>query len=158
MPSGDAMFAAILGVFIFPRNRSFAVLLILSAAASRVARGLHSVLQVFFGIVVGFLVVFFHRQYGAPFQIVAWAFSFLSPFLTFFDRRLRGTCDPGYVYNLHSWVLMDLGILAFDILVCPVGGFQCVTATRIAVAWFLRIVFDWIGSYFVLKGVTFCLV
>jgi membrane-associated phospholipid phosphatase len=157
MPSGDAMFATIVASLIFPRNRYFAILLILSIAASRVARGLHSVLQVFFGIVGGFLVVFLSRHYRATFQIVTWVFSFLSPFLTFFDRRLQGTCDPGYVYNLHSWVVMDLGILAFDILVCPLGGIECVTGTRIVVAWSLRIIFDWISVDFILKGVTFCL-
>jgi hypothetical protein len=52
---------------------------------------------------------------------------------------------------------MDLGILAFDVLVCPFGGIECVTGTRIAVAWFLWIVFDWISVDFILKGTTFCL-
>jgi membrane-associated phospholipid phosphatase len=70
MPSGDVMFATIIASFIFPQNRCFAILLILSTAASRVARGLHSVLQVSFGIVGGFLVVFLYRRYRATFQIV----------------------------------------------------------------------------------------
>jgi membrane-associated phospholipid phosphatase len=158
MPSGDAMFAASVVGFIFPKHRWLAALVMTSVAASRVVRGLHSILQVFFGTITGCLAAFLYRRWGAPFQIATRIFSFFSPFLTFFDRRLRGTCDPGCLDNLHAWVVQDLGVIAFDILVCPLGGFERVTGARIAVAWFLRIVFDWIGTYFIVKGMAFCLV
>ena len=117
MPSGDSLFSAVIGCFIFKANPFVGIFFPFLVGLSRIVRGYHTILQVCIGFLIGITNYFIFIFTEEKFVFYSWFFSGLFPFLVLFDSDLIGQ-TPYDIYNLSAWLIGDLGTLFFDIFVC----------------------------------------
>jgi membrane-associated phospholipid phosphatase len=118
MPSGDAMFAAMVGAAVFANHPLFAIFVSISVAASRVVRGFHSILQVFVGALFGVVFVLMCNEYPLEGQVAVWLAGILLPGLMLFDENVTREAKLGGPNNLYSWWLFGVSTTVFDLVVC----------------------------------------
>ena len=161
MPSGDAMFSAMLGARLAASAPLFGALIPLCVAASRVARGFHTVVQVTFGAFIGCVCVAAQAAFGARFQLVSWAFALVLPMLVLFDKPLKESITPGTFYNLYSWVVCDLATLIYDVVVCAPPSIDMFAGMsvgrRLLLANLLKFLCFTIGTRMRIRGTAVCL-
>ena len=162
MPSGDAMFSSMVGTKIFAIDPLFGLAIALLVCSSRVIRGYHTILQVSIGAFIGHACVRMHQVYEAQYQAVSWVLAFVLPFLVVFDKKLRDSITPGTLYNLYSWVVCDLSVLIFDVVVCPPEPLDLFkgwgSGKRLLLANFLKMCCVSVGTRMRIRGTAFCIV
>jgi membrane-associated phospholipid phosphatase len=118
MPSGDSLFGALIGTTVFPRNPIFGVIVLFSVAASRVVRGVHSILQVTVGLLFGIAFALLSQWKPIEMQLLFWGGSLLLPGLMYFDLTVIEDAKFGGPNNLFLWYLFGVSTVVFDIVVC----------------------------------------
>lgn len=160
MPSGDSMFCAILACCMSGSiYRKIIPMIIVSY--SRIARGYHSLAQVFAGTLTGIALHILQSIYDDGICPYIWLFSFFSPFLVLFDPVLKKT-EPMDYYNLYGWLFIDMVSLIFDYIVVGPDEYNIFSFIpfdlRVLLFIILSIITTTIGTYICREGVILSLV
>lgn len=134
MPSGDAMFGAIIAYQLWGINKILSLVSVVSICFSRIARGYHSLLQVCVGTFFGVGFSFLRDLMGDWFYPLNWALGFILPGLVFFDPKLVNK-EPYDFFNLQVWFFTDLSYPVFDLVYCSPFNHVLSEGKRLFLAW-----------------------
>lgn len=161
MPSGDALYATVIGCFTSRSSHLIGALIIVAVCYSRVSKGYHSILQILVGAAFGWIAYFLQMKTDDTFKLVNWIVGLILPTLVLFDPVLK--CQrAGNYYNLHAWLFLDTSTLMFDFFVCPPERYNvlsfCPTYIPIVIFYSLFSVVTTISTYMIENGISLSLV
>ncbi|EAY20654.1 hypothetical protein TVAG_163500 [Trichomonas vaginalis G3] len=161
MPSGDALYGAVIGCYASKKNLLIGIITMLSVCFSRVSKGYHSVLQTIVGASIGISIYFIQIYAGYKFEIFNWLIALFLPLQALFDKNLK-IATPKKFDNLHAWLFFDISTLLFDFLLCPPEAYNLFANVPITIPasiyYFTVFLSSTFALYTIEKGISLSLV